>query len=211
MFTGIVRDVGRVVAREFDDTGGRIVVETRLDLTDLEIGESVAVDGACLTVVDQPAEDRFAVDLSAETLDRTTLDALELGDGVHLERALRVGDRLGGHFVQGHVDGVGRVTSVRVEGDNRVVTIEAPEGIERWLVPKGSIAVDGVSLTINEVDGAEFGVTIVPHTVEETKIGDYGEGDRVNVEADLLGKYATGEVAADAVESRPVEREATRE
>lgn len=207
MFTGLVRDIGEIADVRRVDDSRRLVVDTELDLSDAEIGESIAVDGACLTVVESPSPSRFAADVSPETARATTLDEVEEGDRVHLERALRVGDRLGGHFVQGHVDGVGRVESVVREEESWILTADAPEETARWLIPKGSVAVDGVSLTVNGVDGSEFWVTIVPHTADETKLAAYESGDPVNIEADLLGKYAE-KIVGDEEEHEP---EATRE
>lgn len=189
MFTGLVKDVGRIAeAEESPDGGRRIGVRTELETDDFDIGESIAVDGACLTVTEVDGE-VFFVDLSPETLDKTTLDARQVGDGVHLERALRVGERLGGHFVQGHVDAVGEVIDRTVDGDAVVLRIEVPDGFERWLVDKGSITVDGVSLTVSAIDGREFEVALIPHTLGETKFDAYRPGDSVNLEGDMLGKY----------------------
>jgi riboflavin synthase len=189
MFTGLVKDVGRIAdAEDQTDGGRRLGIRTDLDTEDFEIGESVAVDGACLTVTELEG-DVFSVDLSPETLEKTTLDECRVDDGVHLERALRVGDRLGGHFVQGHVDAVGSVTDRVDDGDAVVLRIEVPDGFERWLVDKGSITIDGVSLTVNAIDGREFEVALIPHTLEETKFDAYQPGDSVNLEGDMLGKY----------------------
>jgi len=189
MFTGLVKDVGRIETIERRDSGtDRMTIATDLATEAFEIGESIAVDGACLTVV-ETTEGTFSVDVSPETRSVTTLGNRTEGDALHLERALRVGDRLGGHFVTGHVDGMGEVTSVESAEDHRNITFRTPQAVARYLLPKGCIAVDGVSLTINAVDGARFEVTIVPHTERETKIGTYSAGDRVNLEADLLGKY----------------------
>ena len=188
MFTGIVRDTGTIETRELDDDGATFGIRTSLDLETFEIGESIAVDGACLTVT-AVDEARFQVDLSPETLDRTTLGHHREGDDVHLERALQVGDRLGGHFVQGHVDGVGRLTEMREEGDAWILEIDVDKSWAPYLVEKGSIAVDGVSLTINDVEGARFQVAIIPHTDDVTRLTTYEVGDEVNIEVDMLGKY----------------------
>lgn len=189
MFTGLVKDVGRIAeVQEHPDGARRIGVRTNLDTGDFDIGESIAVDGACLTVTEVDG-DVFSVDLSPETLDKTTFDGREVGDGVHLERALRVGDRIGGHFVQGHVDAVGEVSERTDDGDTVILRIEVPDGFERWLVDKGSVTVDGVSLTVNAIDGREFEVALIPHTLEETKFDAYHSGDSVNLEGDMLGKY----------------------
>jgi riboflavin synthase len=188
MFTGIIKDLGRIVDVETGADGQRLSVGTDWETDSFELGESIAVDGVCLTVTDVD-DGRFDVDVSPETLDRTTLGELGAGDEVHLERALRVGDRLGGHFVQGHIDGVGTLVSRERDGDAWRLDFEAPEGVARWLVSKGSIAIDGVSLTVNAVDECRFSVAIIPHTADKTKLASYQPGDRVNLEADMLGKY----------------------
>jgi riboflavin synthase len=177
VFTGIVRERGRVAA--FD--GSRLVVETGIAA---EIGDSVAVNGVCLTVVDN-ANGRLGFDVAAETLRRAKPFQRE----VNLEAALRAGDPLGGHYVQGHVDGVGRVRSSEPEGRGRRVWIEAPQEVLRYCVEKGSIAVDGVSLTIAGLDADTFAVALVPHTLAETTLARLGRGDEVNLEVDVLAKY----------------------
>ncbi|HZO95910.1 MAG TPA: riboflavin synthase [Gaiellaceae bacterium] len=174
MFTGIVREVGRVVS--FD--GGRLAVEAD---TDAAVGDSVSVSGVCLTVVGRAP---LAFDVVAETLARTTLGRLEPGDRVNLEPALRAGEPLGGHYVQGHVDGVGRVRSA-----GEPVWLDAPPELLRYLVEKGSVAVDGVSLTVAALDGDGFAVALVPHTLEATTLGALQPGDPVNLEVDVLAKY----------------------
>lgn len=181
MFTGLVREVGRVVS--FD--GSRLRVESTLAAS---VGDSVAIDGCCLTVVDGDRK-TLAFDAVPETLARTTLGKLEPGAGVNLEPALRAGEALGGHYVQGHVDGVGGVRSVELEGDGRRVWVDAPEGVLRYCVEKGSIAVDGVSLTVAAVDEAGFAVALVPHTLDVTTLASLAPGDEVNLEADVLAKY----------------------
>lgn len=189
MFTGIVEQLGTVAAVDREDTGGRTLeIRSAYEPESLEIGESIAVDGVCLTVSKLGAEE-FEVDLSPETLQRSTLSEVSAGEHLHLERALRVGDRLGGHFVQGHVDGVGEVSSQRREGDGWRVVIDVPNGLDRYLVEKGSVAVDGVSLTVAERSGSSFAVAIVPHTDDVTKFGDISVGTAVNIEVDMLGKY----------------------
>jgi riboflavin synthase len=174
MFTGIVREVGRVV--EFD--GSRLVVDAS---TEAAGGDSVAVAGVCLTVLDGS---RLAFDVVPETLSRTTLGGLRPGDRVNIESALRTGDPMGGHYVQGHVDGIGHVRST-----GEPVWIDAPADILRYCIEKGSITVDGVSLTIAAVDDAGFAVALIPHTLEATTLGELGAGDPVNLEADVLAKY----------------------
>ena len=188
MFTGLVKDVGRIASVDEGDGSRRLQIRTDLETADFAIGESIAIDGACLTVT-AIDDGTFAVELSPETLAKTTLEERETGDRLHLERALRVGDRLGGHFVQGHVDAVGRVVDRVDEGDTVRLRIEAPARFEGWLIDKGSITVDGVSLTVNDVDGHTFGVALIPHTLAQTKFDAYRPGRSVNLEGDMLGKY----------------------
>jgi riboflavin synthase len=184
MFTGIVEERGRVRALE----GGRLVVECRAVLGDTAVGDSVAVNGVCLTVV-EAAPDSLSFDLAPETLSRTTLSRVRPGDPVNLERPLTLASRLGGHLVQGHVDGVGTVRSFAGNGDGARLGIEVPEGLRPYLVEKGSVAVDGVSLTVASADGEGFEVALVPHTLEATTLGERRPGDPVNLEADVLAKY----------------------
>ncbi len=181
MFTGLVREVGKVVS--FED--GRLRVESTIPAS---VGDSVAIDGVCLTVVDGDRS-TLAFDAVPETLARTTLGALGPGEPVNLEPALCAGEALGGHYVQGHVDGVGRVRSVDDEGEGRRVWFDAPPGLLRYCVEKGSIAVDGVSLTVAGLDDDGFAVALVPHTLEATTLGKAASGDAVNLEADVLAKY----------------------
>jgi len=190
MFTGIVTDVGRVasLARATGTTDTRIAITTRFPLEDVVLGASIACSGCCLTVVETGA-DRFDVQVSAETLARTTLGAWTVGSPVNLERSLRLGDELGGHLVSGHVDGVATVVSRRPEAGSTRWTFELPAGFERLVATKGSIALDGVSLTVNEVEGTRFGVNIIPHTFENTTFAELQPGDRVNFEIDMLARY----------------------
>lgn len=181
MFTGIVRERARVAS--FD--GGRLAVETSLQAA---IGDSVAIDGVCLTVV-AGDDAMLAFDVVPETVARSTLGSLAAGTVVNVEPALRVGDQLGGHVVQGHVDGVGTVRSVETEGAGRRVWIEAPPAVLRYCVEKGSITVAGVSLTVAGLAADAFAVALVPHTLDETTLGALAEGDDVNLEADVLAKY----------------------
>jgi riboflavin synthase len=181
VFTGLVREVGRVVS--FDGT--RLRVESAIAAT---IGDSISVGGVCLTVVDGDRR-TLAFDAVPETLARTTLGRLEPGSAVNLEPALRAGEALGGHYVQGHVDGVGRIRSVEPEGEGRRVWLDAPAEILRYCVEKGSIAIDGVSLTVAGLDDAGFAVALVPHTLAATTLGALAAGDEVNLEADVLAKY----------------------
>jgi riboflavin synthase len=181
MFTGLVREVGTVVS--FED--GRLRVESSIAAA---IGDSVAVNGVCLTVVDGDRK-TLAFDAVPETLARTTLGSLEPGEPVNLEPALKAGEALGGHYVQGHVDGVGRIRSVELEGAGRRVWVDAQPEILRYCAEKGSIAVDGVSLTVADLDDDGFAVALVPHTLEVTTLGTATAGDAVNLETDVLAKY----------------------
>lgn len=190
MFTGIVTDVGEIL--DIEERGDlRARIATAYDVEGIDLGASIACDGVCLTVVATGTEPRgwFDVDVSAETLSKTTLGDWAPGSRVNLERALKIGDELGGHIVSGHVDGVARVVSVRDEGDSTRVTLEAPETLARYIAEKGSVALNGTSLTVNEVDGARFGINFIPHTKEVTTWGDVAEGDRVNLEIDTLARY----------------------
>ncbi|HWE46251.1 MAG TPA: riboflavin synthase [Caulobacteraceae bacterium] len=189
MFTGIVTDVGRLRAAKDEGGKRRFEVETAFDTQGLDLGASVSHSGCCLTVVDK-GPDWFAVELSNETLAKSTLGDWKPGDAVNLERAARLGDELGGHIVSGHVDGVGEAVSVAPDGDSVRVVIEAPDPLHRYIAPKGSITVDGVSLTVNEVNGRRFGVNIIPHTLKATTLGELRPGSRVNLEIDMLARYA---------------------
>ena len=192
MFTGIITDLGRV--REVVERGDtRFVFETGAGTAGLAIGASVACSGTCLTVVEKGA-DWFAADVSAETLAKTTLGEWAPGTPVNLERALKLGDELGGHLVSGHVDGVARLVSRVAEGDSQRFAFEAPAALARFIAPKGSVALDGVSLTVNQVEdlpggGARFGVNIIPHTAQCTTFGELQVGAGVNLEIDLLARY----------------------
>ncbi len=187
MFTGIITDIGRV--RSIKPRGDtRFEIETAYDTSTIEIGASIACSGACLTVVEK-GEGWFAVDVSAETLAKTNLGGWAEGTPINLERSLRLGDELGGHIVLGHVDGVGSVASIDPEGDSLRFRFEVPAALRSFVAPKGSIAVNGVSLTVNEVDGATFGVNIIPHTQQMTTFGKTSPGDRINLEVDVLARY----------------------
>ena len=187
MFTGIVTDIGVVEALE--PRGDlRVRIRTAYDTVGIELGASICCEGVCLTVVELGAQD-FAVDVSAETVSKTNLDRWAPGKGVNLERALKVGDELGGHIVSGHVDGVAEVIGVADEGDSTRVTFRAPEALAKFIAPKGSVALNGTSLTVNEVDGTDFGVNFIPHTKAVTTWGDVAVGDRVNLEIDTLARY----------------------
>lgn len=187
MFTGIITDVGRL--RAIVPSGDtRFVIATSYDTAEIAIGASIACAGVCLTVVEK-ATGWFAVQASAETLSRTTLGAWREGTPINLERALRLGDELGGHVVSGHVDAVADIIESRPEGDSLRFVFEVPPAYERALAPKGSVALDGVSLTVNEVDGRRFGVNVIPHTQAKTTFGQSRVGDRVNLEIDMLARY----------------------
>ena len=190
MFTGIVREVGTVAS--FD--GSRLVLSAAETAASAAVGDSVSVAGVCLTVV-EAAEGRLAFDVVPETLARTVLGSLEPDAAVNLEPSLRVGDQLGGHVVQGHVDAVGRVRSVTPEGDGRRVWVDAPEDVVGYCIEKGSIALDGVSLTVAALDDGGFEVALIPHTLAVTTLGALEPGDEVNLEADVLGKVVERLVA----------------
>jgi riboflavin synthase len=187
MFTGIVTDIGTLRALERrGDLRARIA--TGYDTAGIDMGASIACDGVCLTVVGLGA-DWFDVDISAETVSKTNLDAWTEGKRLNLERALKVGDELGGHIVSGHVDGVAEIVAMAEEGDSTRVTLRAPEGLARFIAPKGSVALNGTSLTVNEVNGPDFGINFIPHTKSVTTWGDAALGDRVNLEIDTLARY----------------------
>jgi riboflavin synthase len=188
MFTGLVRERGRVAARSGDAGGVRLVVAAPGTAATAAVGDSISIDGICLTAV--AVEDgSIAFDAVPETLDRSALGELEPGDEVNLEPALRAGEALGGHYVQGHVDGLGRIRSVEPEGDGVRMWVDAPPDLLRYCVEKGSIAVQGVSLTIAALDDGGFAIALVPHTLEATTLGSLRPGAPVNLEADVLAKY----------------------
>lgn len=188
MFTGIVRERGHVASVEGDGTGIRICLDAPLTAAEVAIGDSVSLNGCCLTVV-EAADGTLAFDAVPETLARSSLDGLEAGAELNVESALRAGDPLGGHYVQGHVDGVGTVRSVEAEGEGRRIWFDAPPEVLRYCVDKGSVAVDGVSLTIAGLDESGFAVALIPHTLAATTLGTLAAGARVNLEADVLAKY----------------------
>jgi riboflavin synthase len=188
VFTGLIREIGTVTAREGGTDGVRLTIEAPHTAANAQLGDSIAIDGVCLTVVATGA-DSIAFDAVPETLARTSLGTLDQGSRVNLEQALRAGDALGGHYVQGHVDGAGRVRSVEAEGDGRRVWFDAPAEVLRYIVEKGSITVQGTSLTVAAVDEAGFAVALIPHTLEATTLGALEAEDRVNLEADVLAKY----------------------
>jgi len=188
MFTGLIEGTGKVAKVEPHGKDMRLSIESSSDLRGLEIGESISVDGVCLTVV---AWERraFAVDVSRETLNRSNLGQRRVGDHVNLERALRLGDRLGGHLVNGHIDGRARVISRKTMGESVVLEFEVDASLARYLIEKGSVAINGVSLTVNRCDEKSFEVNVVPHTARVTTIDKLKEGSQVNIEVDMIGKY----------------------
>ena len=187
MFTGIITDIGTVSAvQQAGDLRARIT--TGYDTSRIDIGASIASDGVCLTVI-ALGPDWYDVQISAETVSKTNLDDWGVGRRVNLERALRVGDELGGHIVSGHVDGVVEVIAMVDQGDSTRVTLRAPGDLARFIAPKGSVALNGTSLTVNEVDGCDFGINFIPHTKEMTTWGDVAVGDRINLEIDTLARY----------------------
>ena len=187
MFTGIITDVGQIQAiTQRGDLRARI--GTGYDTGRIDIGASIACDGVCLTAIALGA-DWFEVDVSAETMSKTNLYGWCAGKRVNLERALKVGDELGGHIVSGHVDGLAEVVGLRDEGDSTRVMLRAPDALARFIAPKGSVALNGTSLTVNEVDGCDFGINFIPHTKEVTTWGDVAIGDQVNLEIDTLARY----------------------
>jgi riboflavin synthase len=190
MFTGIIQATGRILAKEARGGDVRLVLDAReLDMSDVKPGDSIAVSGVCLTALDL-SEAGFAADVSRETLSLTTLGDMQPGDTVNLEKALRLADRLGGHLVSGHVDGVGRVVSITPEARSQRFMFSVPAPLARYIAVKGSVCVDGVSLTVNAVDGANFEVNLIPHTQEVTTFAQRRVGDAVNIEVDLIARYA---------------------
>ncbi|MEO1777541.1 MAG: riboflavin synthase [Pseudomonadota bacterium] len=187
MFTGIITDIG-TITEVVEEGDLRVRIATGYDTGTIDMGASIASDGVCLTVVDL-GPDWYEVQVSAETVSKTNLSAWGPGKRLNLERALRVGDELGGHIVSGHVDGVAEVVSVVDEGDSTRVQLRAPDALVRFIAPKGSVALNGTSLTVNEVEGAVFGINFIPHTKQVTTWGDVAVGDAVNLEIDTLARY----------------------
>ncbi len=204
MFTGIISDLGTVAVRD----GGRFTIRCGYAAESIALGASIACDGTCLTAVEVAPDaggSGFVVDVSNETLGKTTLDEWQRGRRVNLERALRAGDELGGHLVAGHVDGVGRIVDMRADGDSRRFTVEAPVELARYIASKGSVALDGISLTVNEVVGNRFGVNIIPHTLTHTTLGARKPGDRVNLEVDLIARYVARLMASGLKRDRELQ------
>jgi riboflavin synthase len=188
MFTGIVEDTAKVSRIEHRGQEKSLILELPPHLTEVQLGDSININGVCLTVF-QKNEQRIELDLSSETLQKTALRELREGDQVNLERALRLTDRLGGHIVTGHVDGIGEIVEKREEGDFLQLRIRVPESVSRYVVQKGSIAIDGISLTVNEFQEGEIRMTLIPYTIQKTTLRQKRVGDRVNIEGDILGKY----------------------
>lgn len=192
MFTGIVTDIGRVREARETDRDRRYEIETAWNTDGIDLGASISHAGCCLTVTEKGHDSRggwFAVEVSNETLSKTTLGGWKTGDGVNLERAAKLGDEMGGHVVSGHVDGLGRVVSITPEGGSHRIEVEAPAPLHRYIAAKGSITVDGVSLTVNAVQGQVFSLNIIPHTWDVTTLGGLKVGDLVNLEIDMLARY----------------------
>jgi riboflavin synthase len=188
VFTGLIQDIGIVQAVAHHSGGRQVTIATHLDLSRIRVGDSVAVDGACLTVV-RIGDSAFTVEVSPETMRRTTLGRAQSGQAVNLEEPLRLSDPLGGHLVSGHVDGIGQILRILPEGNAILYRFGVPEGIGRYLIEKGSVAVDGISLTIADLDDQGFSAVVLPHTSRSTTLGRKKVGDRVNLENDLIGKY----------------------
>jgi riboflavin synthase len=188
MFTGIIEDKGKVFKVEYRGQEKRLTIGLPPHLTEVQLGDSININGVCLTVV-QKGPQSIELDLSKETLQRTVLGELKQGDQVNLERALKLSDRLGGHIVTGHIDGIGVIVERKKERDFLQLGIRIPESIWKYVVQKGSIAIDGISLTVNEYQEGEIRLTLIPYTIEKTTLADKRVGDRLNVETDILGKY----------------------
>lgn len=188
MFTGIVRDTGQVV-RVTDKNGiRRLLISTHFDVAAMEIGASIACDGCCLTIIDKEGG-CFAVEATNETLSKTTIGGWSEGTKINLEQSLRMGDEMGGHFLTGHIDGVAVVEEVARDGDAHRLIFSVPDHLAQYLAPKGSVSLNGISLTVNEVDGNAFSICIIPHTWEVTNINRWKPGDQVNIEVDMLARY----------------------
>jgi riboflavin synthase len=200
MFTGIIEGLGTVTAVRPADQGKRLAIAAGFDLAGIKVGDSISVSGACLTAV-CIAGRKFEVDVSPETLAKTTLGSARIGDRVNLERALRLSDRIDGHLVSGHTDGTGVIDSRQAAGNAVIVTVAVAEALIRYMIVKGSVAVDGVSLTINHLEAGRFSVSMIPHTAALTTIGFKQTGERVNIEVDMIGKYV--EKFLSAQQGRP--------
>ena len=202
MFTGIIEGLGAISAMRSAGQGRRMSVEADFDLNQTKIGDSISVSGACLTAVKINGR-HFEVDISPETLQMTTFGRAKVGQRVNIERALKLSDRIDGHLVSGHIDGVGSIGQRETVGNAIIVTIAVPESLTRYMVNKGSVAVDGISLTINSCAAGSFSVSIIPHTSKLTTIGFKNKGDPVNIETDMLGKYVEKFLNAGQVQDKP--------
>ena len=189
MFTGIITAIGSLTSLDHKTDGGaRVKIKTPWDCEKIDLGASIACNGVCLTVVDRD-QDHFSVDVSEESLAVTSLKNWDQGSAINLERALAMGDELGGHIVSGHVDGLAEIMSIRQDGDSYRVSLKAPDYLAPMIAPKGSVALDGISLTVNEVDGNTFGIMVIPHTWTHTTLGQNQVGDKINLEVDMLARY----------------------
>ena len=189
MFTGIIQTIGKISKIESNDSDSYIVFEVeKFILDDIRIGDSISVNGVCLSVI-KKTEDTFSVDVSNETMRLTTFSVLKVNNNVNLEKAMILSDRINGHFVSGHIDGTGIIKEKKKEGRSTFFLIEFPKDLKKFVSKKGSISIDGVSLTINTTQGNSFGVNIIPHTLSETIMSEYKEGDKVNIEVDLIARY----------------------
>jgi riboflavin synthase len=188
MFTGLVEDIGKV--KKIDKKGGSmsLFVECNLDLTETKIGDSISVDGVCLTVVELKSKG-FRVEVSSETLQRATIKDIKEGQKINLERAMRLSDRLGGHLVLGHVDGIGKIKGISRDAASTKMKISAPTNIMKYIIEKGSVAIDGISLTVNDCTDVDFSLNIIPHTAGQTTLSSKKVGDSINIENDIIGKY----------------------
>ena len=189
MFTGIITAIGSLTSLDHKPDGGaRVKIKTPWDCEKIDLGASIACNGVCLTVVERD-RDHFSVDVSKESLAVTSLKNWGEGSAINLERALAMGDELGGHIVSGHVDGLAEIMSIRQDGDSYRVSLKAPDHLAPMIAPKGSVALDGISLTVNEVDGNTFGIMVIPHTWTHTTLGQNQIGDKINLEVDMLARY----------------------
>ena len=201
MFTGIIEGLGKIRSIHSTGRGQRLAIEADFSLDQTKIGDSIAVNGACLTAVEIDGK-RFAADVSPETLQVTTFNKVKVGDPVNLERSLRLSDRIDGHLVAGHIDGTGVIRQSDSSGNAIIITIAAAESLARYMIVKGSVAVDGISLTINNCDSGSFSVSVIPHTAKLTTMGYKGRGDRVNIEVDMIGKYVERFIKGEMPESK---------
>ena len=189
MFTGIIQDVGSIITIQKEPEQHHMTFKTRLDMSAWQLGDSVAVDGCCLTITDFPEQQQWSATLSLETLNLTHFSHAVIGQNVNMEPALRMGDALGGHMVTGHIDGLATLTQIKTIGEHRELSFEAPSELARYIVKKGSVTLNGTSLTVNRVNACCFTVNLIPHTLSHTNLGDLCQNDVVNLETDMLGRY----------------------